>query len=102
MYGVLTPPLGRDVPMRADRGMGGLTVRDLVEAKLHEDEDAVIQDAVRCLLCSRADLCVRLAGVSWAQMRDILEDRGVAVRLGPDTVKEAREELDVLRTVPKS
>ena len=97
-----------------------MKVRDLVEANLYEDEDAVIQDALPCLLRSRADLRVRLAmdryktedislgkaahlaGVSWVQMRDILVDRGVALRLGADTIKEAREELDVLRTVSES
>ena len=100
--------------------MRGLTVRDLVEANLYEDEDAVIQDALRCLLRSRTDSRVRLAvhryktedislskaahlaGVSWAQMRDILVDRGVAVRLGPETVKEAREEVEVLRSLLES
>lgn len=97
-----------------------MKVRDLVEANLYEDEDAVIQDALRCLLRSRTDLRVRLAvhryktedislgkaahlaGVSWAQMRDILVERGVALRLGPETMEEARDEVEVLRAVSES
>jgi len=38
-----------------------------------------------------------LAGVSWAQMKDILVEYGVEPRLGPETVEEAQEEVAVLR-----
>lgn len=38
-----------------------------------------------------------LGGVSWSQMREILVEKGVASRLGPETVEEAEEETQVLR-----
>ena len=72
-----------------------LRVRDFVEARLYDDEEDVIQDALRHLLRARADLRIQLAvhryqteeislakaaslaGVSWAQMKDILVERGI-------------------------
>jgi len=75
----------------------------------------VIQDALRHLLRARPDLRVQLAihryqtetlslaeaaslaGVSWAQMRDILVENGIQPRLGPETLDEAQAEVAVLR-----
>lgn len=92
-----------------------LRVRDFVEARLYVDEEAVIQDALRHLLRARADLRIQLAihryqteeislakaaslaGVSWAQMKDILVERGIQPRLGPETIIEAKEEVEALR-----
>lgn len=92
-----------------------LKARDLVEAQLYEDEEAVIQDALRYLLRARADLRLRLAvhryqtegislakaadlaGLSWAQMKDVLVEHGVQPRLGPETLEEAQGDVDVLR-----
>jgi predicted HTH domain antitoxin len=92
-----------------------LKVRDFVEARLYDDEDAVIQDALRHLLRSRADLRIQLAvhryqteeislakaaslaGVSWAQMKDILVEQGIQPRLGPETIEEAEKEVEALR-----
>jgi predicted HTH domain antitoxin len=92
-----------------------LQVADFVKAKLYEDEEAVVQDALRHLLRSRPDLRIQLAihhyqeeelslakaaelaGVSWAQMRDILLEQGIEPALGPDTIEEAQAEVDELR-----
>lgn len=92
-----------------------LKAQDFVDAQLYEDEEAVIQDALRYLLRARTDLRLRLAvyryrteaislakaaelaGLSWAQMKDVLLEYGVQPRLGPETLEEAREEVDVLR-----
>jgi len=92
-----------------------LRVRDFVEARLYDDEEDVIQDALRHLLRARADLRIQLAvhryqteeislakaaslaGVSWAQMKDILVERGIQPRLGPGTIEEAEEEVKELR-----
>jgi predicted HTH domain antitoxin len=92
-----------------------LRVRDFVDARLYEDEEAVIQDALRYLLRARADLRIQLtvhryqteeislakaaslAGVSWAQMKDILVERGIQPRLGPETIEGAEEEVRTLR-----
>ena len=38
-----------------------------------------------------------LAGVPFDQMKEILAERGVVLRLGPETLDEAREELNSLR-----
>jgi predicted HTH domain antitoxin len=92
-----------------------LKVHDLVEAQLYEDEEAVIQDALRYMLRARADLRLRLAvhryktegislaraaelaGLSWAQMKDVLVEHGVQPRLGPESLEEAQEEVEVLQ-----
>ena len=92
-----------------------LKVQDFVEARLYDSEDEVIQDALRHLLRIRPELRIQLAvyryqteglslakaaslaGVSWAQMKDILMERGIQIRLGPETDEEAAEEAQVLR-----
>jgi predicted HTH domain antitoxin len=92
-----------------------LNTRDFVEARLYNSEEDVIQDALRHLLRARPDLRIQLAihryhtenlslakaaslaGVSWAQMKDILLERGVQPRLGPETLEEAETEAQSLR-----
>jgi predicted HTH domain antitoxin len=92
-----------------------LEIKDFVEANLYENEEAVIQDALRHLLRVRPDLRIRLAvyryqqeelslakaaeiaGVSWAQMRDILLEKGIDPALGPATLEEAQAEVNQLR-----
>ena len=96
-----------------------VTTRDLVDAHVYADEDAVIQDALRHLLRARPTLRIEvalhryqteqlslakaaeLAGMSWAQMRDIFLERGVQPHLGPDTLEEAQHEAAVLRSLPR-
>jgi len=92
-----------------------LRARDLVEARLYPSEDDVIRDALRYLLRDRPDLRISLAlyryehedislgkaaalaGVSWAQMKQILLERGIQPRLGPETMEEAEQEVSTLR-----
>ena len=92
-----------------------LKARDFVKARLYCNEEAVIQDALRHLLRGRPDLRIQLAiyryqteeislakaahlaGVSWAQMKDILLERGIQPRLGPETLEQAQEEVQTLR-----
>lgn len=92
-----------------------LQVEDFVKANLYDTEEAVIQDALRHLLRGRPELRIRLAiyryqqeelslakaaevaGVSWAQMRDILLERGIDPALGPANLEEAQAEVDQLR-----
>ena len=38
-----------------------------------------------------------LAGVSWSQMREILVEKGIPPRLGPETAEEAEGEAQALR-----
>ena len=92
-----------------------LTAKDLVDANVYDTEQAVLQDAMRHLLRSRPDLRVRvavlryqrdeislakaasLAGVSWQQMREILLEHSVPLRLGPESLNEAKSEVEALR-----
>lgn len=92
-----------------------VTPQDFVEAHLYPTVNDVMQDALRHLLRGRPDLRVRLAvhryqtealslaraaslaGVSWVQMRDILIEAGVPLRLGPETLEDARAEVEVLQ-----
>lgn len=92
-----------------------LSIQDLVDARLYDSQEEVIQDALRHLLRGRPDLRIEvavhryqteeislakaasLAGVSWAQMKDILLEKGVQPRLGVDTVEEAAQEVEALR-----
>lgn len=92
-----------------------LHTSDFVKAQLYDSEEAVVQDALRHLLRSRPDLRIQLAvyryqsdqlslakaaslaGVSWAQMRDILLEKGVRPRLGSATAAEAEAEVEDLR-----
>jgi len=92
-----------------------LHIHDLVEARLYASDEEVIQDALRHLLRARPELRMQLdihryqtetislakaaslAGVSWAQMREILLERGIQPRLGPETVEEARKEVQAQR-----
>jgi len=94
-----------------------VTPKDLVDAQLYTSDDAVIEDAVRHLLRARPDLRISLAiyryqhkaislakaaslaGVSWPQMREIMVERGVTLRLGPESLDEARAEVEALRRV---
>lgn len=93
-----------------------LTVQDFVAAQLYSDGEAVIQDALRHLLRARPDLRIQLviyryqtenlslakaaqlAGVSWAQMKDILIEHGVQPRLGAETIAEITADAQTLRT----
>ena len=92
-----------------------LKARDFVEARLSNSEDDVIQGALRHLLRARPELRIQLAihryqtenlslakaaslaGVSWAQLKDILLERGIQPRLGPETLEEAEKEAQSLR-----
>ena len=89
--------------------------RDFVEARLYDSEDEVIRDALRHLLRARPEARIQLAvyrfqtedlslakaaelaGVSWAQMREILLEKGISPKLGPETVEEAQKEAGALR-----
>ncbi len=92
-----------------------LKVQDLVEAQLYGSEEDAIQDALRHLLRSRGDLRVQLAvhryqteeislakaaslaGVSWAQMKEILREQGIQPHLGPETLDDAQADIRALR-----
>ena len=92
-----------------------MNVTDFVEARLYENEETLIQDALRHLLRARPDLRIRLAahyyqhqgvslgkaahlaGVSWAQMKEILIERGIPLKLGVEDIEQARCDAKALR-----
>lgn len=83
-----------------------LTARDFVEAKLYPDEQAVIQDALQHLLQAHPDMKIqlalhryqkedlslakaaKLAGVSLAQMKNILVEKGIPLRFDVEMYTE--------------
>ena len=91
-----------------------LKTHDFVQARLYEREEDVVQDALRYLMRARPDYRIplaisryqnedislakaaSLAGVSWAQMREILVEKGIQPRLGPETRAEIEQEVQVL------
>jgi predicted HTH domain antitoxin len=87
-------------------------VEDLVAARLYASEAEVWQEALRYLFQNRPDIRIALAvyryehdkeitlakaaslaGVSFERMKDILASRGIPIRLGPETLEEARAEV---------
>lgn len=91
-----------------------LSAKDFVAAQLYASEDEVIQDALAHLLDARPELrlelaiyryrvealslsmAAELAGVSPDRLRESLLERGIQPRLGPETLDEARREVDAL------
>jgi uncharacterized protein (DUF433 family)/predicted HTH domain antitoxin len=95
--------------------------QDLVDARLYENEEQVIQDALRHLLSDRPDLRVSvavhryctdeglslnqaaaIAGVSLERMKEILERHNVSLRLEPVSIEEASAEYAAETTMPSS
>jgi predicted HTH domain antitoxin len=92
-----------------------VTLEDLVESGIYPDTDTAVREAVRTLWQERPQIRVNvavhkyvteqysvaaaaaLAGVAFDRMKEILAERGVTLRIGPETVDEARSELINLR-----
>jgi len=92
-----------------------LSVKDMVAAGVYPDEQSAIQEALRILWQERPYIRIEiavhryrmggvslakaaaLAGVAFDRMKESLDDRGVPLRLGPETIDEARQELESLR-----
>jgi predicted HTH domain antitoxin len=92
-----------------------IDLSDLVDSGIYPDADTAVREALRVLWQERPgvriDVAVHkyghenisvaaaaaLAGVSFDQMKEILAGRGIPLRLGPETLEEARAELDELR-----
>ena len=92
-----------------------ITPEDLVAARVYPDTETVVRDALRYLFQNRPDAQIdvavyryehdrglslakaaSLAGVSFERMKDILTSRGVSLRLGPETLAEARQEVKTM------
>jgi uncharacterized protein (DUF433 family)/predicted HTH domain antitoxin len=92
--------------------------QDLVDARLYENEEQVIQDALHHLLSDRPDLRVSvaihryrtddrlslnqaaaIAGVSLEQMQEILERYDVPLQSGHTSIKETRTEYAAIAAI---
>ena len=94
-----------------------ITPQALVEAGLYPDEQHVIQDAMKALWHEYPHLRIEwaiyqyqhrdislskaatLANVSFDRMKELLVKRGIQPRLGPESLIEARREMDVLEVL---
>ena len=94
-----------------------LDAQSLVDARLYPDRDAVLQDALRSLLKEKPQLRIELAihryqtedislakaahlaGLSFDQMKALLVQRGVQLRLGPANEQEAQQEVATMEQV---
>ncbi|MBN1936960.1 MAG: UPF0175 family protein [Anaerolineae bacterium] len=92
-----------------------IEAQTLVQAGIYPDADTAIQEALRALWQSRPDLRIdvavhryrteglsvaraaALAGVCFDRMKEILAERHIPLRLGPETLPEAQAELDALK-----
>ena len=90
-------------------------LQELVKSGIYPDADAAMREAVRVLWQERPgvriDVAVHryrteglsiartaaIAGVSFDRMKEILAEHGVPLRLGPETLAEARAELEALQ-----
>lgn len=89
----------------------------LVDAGLYPDEQTVIREAMRALWLEYPQVRIEwavhqyqtqdislakaaaLANVSFDRMKELLLQRGIQPRLGPETIHEARQELAVLENI---
>ena len=89
-------------------------LQELIRSGVYPSADTAVREALRILWqerpavrmdvavyrCRTEELSVAraaaLAGVSFDRMKEVLAERGVPLRLGPETPEEARAELDAL------
>jgi predicted HTH domain antitoxin len=92
-----------------------IEVQDLVRSGIYPSVDVAVREAIRVLRQERPSVRIEvairryrtedlsiagaaaLAGVSFDRMKELLAERGVPRRLGPETLAEARTELDALQ-----
>ncbi|MCX6048676.1 MAG: UPF0175 family protein [Chloroflexi bacterium] len=91
-----------------------ITPKELVHAGLYPDEQSVVQEALRVLWQERPQLRIEwaiyqyqtqpisvakaasLASVSFDRMKELLIQRAIQPRLGPESVDEANQELEII------
>jgi len=91
-----------------------VTPKELVHAGLYPDEQSVVQEALRVLWQERPQLRIEwavyqyqtklisiakaasLAGTTFDRMKEILRQRGIQPRLGPESIEEAQQELKII------
>lgn len=96
-----------------------ITPQELVKAGLYSDEQSAISEAMRVLWQERPQLrldwavyqyqtkeislakAASLAGVSFDRMKELLLQRGVQPRLGPETTAEMMAEIETAVAHPE-
>lgn len=87
-------------------------ISQLVKAKLFPDKEAVLRSALRALFQSRPEIrrqmviraytageislgkAAEIMGFSLEEMKDILQENGTEIHLGPRSVEEVRRDAD--------
>jgi len=95
--------------------MKAITLEDFVDSGIFNDKEEVINNALRHLTQAHPEYRIRLAiyqyqqkgisvgkaaelaGVSFEQMKDILAQQAIKLRLGPENFAEAKEEYESLQ-----
>ena len=90
-------------------------LQELIQAGIYPDAESAVREALRVLWQERPQVRIEvavhryrtedlsiakaaaLAGVSFDRMKEILVEHGVALRLGPETLEEARADLAALK-----
>lgn len=96
-----------------------ITVQDFVEANLYPNEESVIQEALQLLLQAHPEMKIemaldqyqkeqltleeaaKLAGVGWGQMKNILVERGIPLRLSSQNLLQNKKALQFLQMKEK-
>jgi predicted HTH domain antitoxin len=87
---------------------------DLLEAKLYDSKEELLNDAIRHLFIYKPDLKLRLAihkyksgklslaktallaGLTWMEMKEVLIEKGIQPLLGPESVDDIELEVKSL------
>lgn len=86
----------------------------LIMAGIYKSKEEGISEAIRALLQThpqyRIEVAIQtyqnepislgkaaeIAGVCWEEMREIMVNRGILLRLGPETIEEAVKEIEAV------
>lgn len=95
-------------------------INELLEAKLYDSKEELLNDAIRHLFIYKPDLKLRLAiykyksgklslakaallaGLTWMEMKEVLIEKGVQPMLGAQSIDEIKMEVDNLNTFFKN
>ncbi|MEW6606769.1 MAG: UPF0175 family protein [bacterium] len=87
----------------------------LIKAGIYKSKKEVVQEALMTLLQNhpqyRIEIAIQtyqnepislgkaaeIAGVCWEEMRKIMVNRGIPIRLGPENIEEAKKEIETLK-----
>lgn len=91
-------------------------INDLLEAKLYDSKEELLNDAIRHLFIYKPDLKLSLAiykyksgkislakaailaGFTWMEMKEVLLEKGIQPLLGPESIEDIKLEVENLNT----